>query len=1321
MKDIYFQHINVENGLSQTTAFSLYQDEFGIIWIGTRDGLNYYDGNKVKVYKPVSGDPTSLFGNNIENIVGDKKGSIYIKCKNGLVKYDLKKQQFSTITDAGIYAISYGRHQLWVGRKNKVEYLNDDNILESFCSFNTSDIEISSLLQSKNGQLFIGTKESGLYLAGDNKVPQLVIDSIGISSIYEDSKENIWIASRGNGLYLISKEGKIHNFRYEPEKTNSLPSNIVRCIVEDNFGFFWIGTMDGLVRFDQTSGTFARINSADNISQQGNYKSVISIIKDEQGSILSGTYHGGIRLFNPEFEIYKYYYAGKKNRTFQENAPTVGQIIHDSSDNLWITTEGGGISYYNRNDQSFKTFASNPNTNSISSDITKSIYLDSLRNQLWIGTIFAGLDCYLLDRKQFVNYRSKKQDTSSLSNNSIRKIIGTERHLYLATHKGICIMDLDTHVFSKIKSKYHSSFEEHQILDMVLDKQYSQLWFSCFNGLYKYHITTGQINYYPNNIICGKKSYNRVNSIFKDSKGRLWLGTSGEGLFLYDYDNDSFHKYEGVAKQLANEYVIALNESKMGCLLVATNRGLFRIDIENDRLNIYNQGNGFPISVINDNSIFVARNGEIFIGGINGMVSFYEKALHRSPKNYQINFTNLEVNNMPVKPNDGSGLINEALGYLQEIKLNHYHKTFSIEFATTNFVKTLETEVEYMLEGFDQDWVTAGYRRLITYTNLNPGKYTLFIRGRNPDSNGLHPEKRLSIIIEPPFYESNIAYLIYILITGGIIAFLMHVYTTRIRLKASIEYEKREKEQINLLNQSKLKFFINISHEFRTPLTLISGQAQQLLQTGNVSPHIFKKLVSIERNVKRMSHLIDELLDFRKQELGFNKLKVSHQNVIPFLEEIYTSFKEFAQYKNINYLFIHHQEEIDLYFDTAQLEKAIYNILSNAFKYTPDSGRIVVSAEVINYKVYIRIEDSGIGIPTDACKDIFTRFYQVENESNDCGGTKGTGIGLSFAKSIIDAHQGAIEVESEINKGTIFTIILQQGIHHLKDAEVIESPNKDRYCINHVQIPEQEFISEIRFSDHKEKRPYILIVEDNQEVLQLLFQLFENLYNIYTATNGQEGVEIATKHQPDIILSDIMMPVMSGTEMCIKIKSNPLTCHIPIVLLTAKAAIDYTIDGLQKGADDYISKPFHAKELIMRCNNIVNSRRLLQERYASQPDSSPQLLTHNNYDQELIEKVIRIIEDNIHNPDFNIDVLSREIGLGRTNLFAKIKGITGQTPNNFIMNTKLKRGMQLLTSTNMDISEIAYELGFNSPSYFIKVFKDLFGATPASYRKKELN
>ncbi|MDO9633731.1 MAG: two-component regulator propeller domain-containing protein [Paludibacter sp.] len=1311
LKAVYFEHLNMKNGLSHFTIHSLYQDEHGMVWVGTRDGLNRYDGNEITVFKELLNDSTALFANNIRNICGDKNGHLFLKCGPSLVSFDLKTEKTTVLRKHGVLGIYYGKEKLWFSANDSVFSYNPlgETGVTLHLKLPDKSSQATSILETNERILYAATN-NGEVIAFDRN--QKIAKKWNISDViylYEDSKKNIWACTRLNGLYKIDFSGNLVNYRHNPSNPFSIPDNFVRTICEDDFGNYWIGLFKGLAKFNLDKESFSLIEYEKQVQHGISNSSVWTIINDKQGTIWVGTYNGGINLYNPKYSIFNFH--GAYNTPNSLNGQVIGRIMEDKKGNLWIGADGGGLNYFDRNNGTFKSYQATDKANSLSINYIKTTWLDEKRNTLWIGTHMGGLNKLNLQTGKFTVFLHNSGNKTSIPDNSVREIVHRNDTLYFATGSNIGVFDLKTEScttmqFDKIIQ------QKRDIPDLILDSN-DRLWFSSSNQVLFLNMKTKKFSKF--------KTQNYVQLFYEDSKKRMLMGTNGDGILMFNEKKQVIEPYREFNKHLPSKYIVDIKESSGGYYYVSTNAGLVIVDTELKTSQILNSSNGFPLEALNENSLHITDKNEVFVGGINGMVSFFEKDLNIPRVDYSVNITGIRVNNKKVSPGKKS-IISASLPYLDEIVLKPKHSVITIFFATTNYINILKTDIEYQLVGFDKNWNDANYQQNITYTNLNPGTYTLRLRGKNKTDDGFYPEKTITIRVLPPFYKTKFAYLLYVIIILTITIIIFRFYYSKIQLSTSLEYEKREKKHIEELNQSKLRFFTNISHEFRTPLTLIINQIEVILQMGHVPQSIYGKLLNVMKNANRMKKLITELIDFRKYEQGYLKLKVSENELIPFLNEIFLSFKELAQSKDINYTFEFKQPDIKLWFDVNQMEKVFYNLLSNAFKYTQANGHITIRVEEEDYNVLVYVIDDGVGIDEGSLDQIFERFYQVDNDAQEMTTRQGSGIGLALAKGIVNLHHGKMGVKSEPNNGSKFWVKLPLGDNFFSPDQRISSHDKDLEAITDLSVPDKQFIDDI-LTSQKEVQSHnssILIIEDNDELLSLLAQLFEPIYKVITAVDGVDGFEKAVKHQPDIILSDVMMPKMSGVDMCSKLKSNFETSHIPIVLLTAQSAADYIVQGLLTGADDYIIKPFNQKVLITRCNNLVNTRKQLQKRYVRQLDLDPLIIATNSIDQQLIERATALVEKNIDNTTFDINLFASEMCLSRTNLFNKIKGVTGQTPNDFIMNIKLKKSVYyLLNMPDMSIGDIAVNVGFNSTSYYIKKFNDLYGATPAMYRKQQ--
>ncbi|MBR8704266.1 hybrid sensor histidine kinase/response regulator transcription factor [Bacteroides pyogenes] len=1318
-QNITFNHLTTDDGLSQFSVNSIYIDGQGIIWIGTREGLNRYNGNDILSFKLNKNDPNSLFSNTVLRITGDKKGKIYLLCTDGVAGFDLETQKFETLIQGNVDAIYY-KEKLYIGKKNEIYIFNEGTKnFDLYYRLAGKNIALSCFHLDPQKNLWIGTSGEGVYRLDKDRNLTHPIPKGNITSIYEDSSEELWIGSWEEGLYRVKQDGGIRNLKHDSRNPNSLSSDFVRSCCEDNSGNIWIGTFNGLNRYEKATGNFRLYTTNENRPGSLTHSSVWCIVKDGQGTLWLGTYFGGVNYFNPEYEIYTRYKVGQTEKEGL-SSPIIGRMIEDKAGNLWICTEGGGVNVYDRKKGTYRWYRHEEGKNSLSHNNVKAIYYDEKNEIMWIGTHLGGLNKLDIRTSRFTIYRMKAGDPSSIPSDIVRDIVPYRDKLIVATQAGACLFDPVTGKARLLFQETKEGREIKMVASLCLDRE-GTLWVAATGkGVYTYRFDTGKLTNYahipssPNSL-----SNNNVNSITQDSEGNLWFSTSGSGLDRYRKETDDFENFDVQSNGLSSDCIYDVCESSVdkGHLLLITNQGFSQFDFRKKTFQNYGIENGFPLTAVNENALYVTRDSAVFLGGVQGMISFSEKSLQFTPKSYRIMFSRLFVNGKEVLPADKGSILQKSIGYTHEIRLKANQSMFSIEYATSNFIAANRDEIIYRLEGFSDEW-TPAYRNIITYTNLNPGRYTLIVKSRRNDIN----QAKLSIRILPPWYKSWWAYLIYIVITGSLLLYLIRSYKSRIKLRESLKYEQKHTADIEALNQSKLRFFTNISHEFRTPLTLIVAQVETLLQVSTFTPTIYNKILGIYKSSIQLRELITELLDFRKQEQGHMKIKVSPHNLADFLYENYLLFLEYASSKQLNFEFSKSDDDIEIWYDQKQMQKVVNNLLSNAMKHTQAGDTIAIDVSKENEYAIVVIRDTGSGIDANEIDKIFDRFYQTERlDSLNTGA--GTGIGLSLTKGIVELHHGDIRVESEPGKGSSFIIRMKAGNNHFTAEQIAQEPAG--ICQPEQPASLTETLPEIEWGGNggEDKRipdATMLIVEDNESIKQMLENIFGNFYGVITASDGEEAWEKVQKEMPTIVLSDVVMPRMSGTELCKLIKTNFNTCHIPVVLLTARSAVEHTIEGLRIGADDYITKPFNTNLLISRCNNLVNSRRLLQEKFSKQPQAFAQMLATNPMDKEMLDRAMEIIERNMDNTDFNINIFAREMGMARTNLFTKLKAVTGQTPNEFILGIRLKRGaLMLRNNPELNITEISDRIGFSSSRYFSKCFKDIYHVSPLAYRKGE--
>ncbi|PXY01705.1 hybrid sensor histidine kinase/response regulator [Marinifilum breve] len=1318
-QDIYFDHLDLKDGLSQISVTTIEQDHLGTMWIGTRDGLNRYNGYEIDVFRHDRENPNSLLGNNIRDLKINTKNQIWILTWEGLSSINIETEEIKNYPLPDVNCFYLGAENIWVGSKRGLLILDqEEGKYQSANHILPESTVVTEIYENETGGLFFGTLKRGLLHYNKNNGKLITILEDEVSCVYKSKNDTLWVGTKNKGVYAIHDDNVLDHYT----RKSGLAHDVVRDICEDDNGNIWIGTFLGVSVLNVKEQSITNYYQSDKNPNALSHNSIYTMFRDQEGSIWIGTYFGGINIYNPKTNIFRYFVADSdQNKSI--NYRVVGSMLEDDDKNLWIATEGGGVNFYNRKTKQFKYITKGEGVNSLSHNNAKSLYLDN-HNRLWIGTHLGGLNMLDINSGRIKKYLKNDKNEFSIPSNVISAIIPYKTKLILGTNQGVILFDPKTERFSDyFEDEDQKLLVGQKILALLIDRN-DRLWIgSESKGLSVHDLNTGKLKNY-------RRNFNEANSIssdfiyqiYQDHMRRVWVATSGGGLNRYQPESDDFKIYSSANYNLPSDFIYGVTESRYGFLWVATSKGISKFDVEEERFQAYDYENGFPLSEINERGLQITSDGEVFVGGIQGMVSFWEKELQNQEISHSLYFTSLKVNNKEVKVGDETGILEKTLPFTYQINLNYKHSVIEIDFTSFNYLKANKSRYQYRMIGFDNNWVDAGYKRSVGYTNLSPGDYKFEVRETHRDGQ-IGATTSLAIRIDPPFYNTWWAYIIYLAIVVLILIYVNRMLISKAILEENLKKEQVDKERIRELNQSKLRFFTNISHEFRTPLTLILGQLEALLDESNLAPKLSNKLLVAYKNSSRLKNLIDELLEFRKQELGHMKLRVNEHNFIAFVKTIFDSFHEYAKKRNLNFKLVCHQDQIPLFFDARQMEKVFFNLLSNAFKFTPDGGSIYVLVDNHEEDVVVKVIDSGEGMPSEYIDKIFDRFYQVDNIGQQKHQHLGSGIGLALTKGIVDLHGGKIHVESKHEEGSCFEIHLPKGKGHLKGEFVVWDEEQCFEINTNTKILSDPTV-ESEVKDLKMlalgNSATVLIVEDNAEVREMLCSSFEDEYTIVAVENGEQGLERAKELQPDLIISDVMMPVMSGTDMCQQLKNDITTSHIPVILLTAKDALEYKIEGMELGADDYITKPFNMKFLQARCRNLIKSRRSLQDKFRTNPTLGIKNITSNTLDAELLEKAIAIVDEHMDNSKFDVNTFAQEMCLGRTSLYAKIKGITGQTPNEFILSSRLKKAAIMLRSeSGVSVSEVAYAVGFTTPRYFSKCFSDQYKISPSKYAKGE--
>lgn len=1311
----YFRNLSLQHGLSQPSVLSIAQDGLGRMWFGTQEGINMYDGEQITYVKGTitnaQGDSLWI-GNYVSFIVDDNDGNIFFIADNNLFGYDIRTSAYKQYTTGyATTALAVCDNEIWYTHKDSLFTFNRRQDASSFQLVLPSHT-INTLTVSKTC-IYVGMPD-GLSIIPRKALDQsrFMLKDTDIYSVFECSGGEVWIGTRMQGLFRL-KDNVIQEVPHTPAGNAGIRNPQIRAFAEDDERNIWFGTFAGLQKYDARKQSYTLIQIPQYVGGL-NHPSIFSLCKDREGTIWIGSFYGGVNYFSPDRSgvVHYDYQAGNLSNLYYSY---IGEMVEDKHHNLWISTDGGGISCVNENWELVHQFAAGQ-PNSILYNNIKSICYDSKNDYLYIGTHLGGLSRYDIQKNKFYNYQQYPSGDAPLPHNFIYQVRMWNGTLYLSSREGFFQLDPATNRFTFLFKPYSycTNFDIDVAGNLYANQGDKVLIVPLSDLSQKSFLRLQEMGY--------KGSVARVRA----AKDGAYICTLGSGLLYYDRRTNKITTYNVENSTLPSNYCYNVKQTASNKFILTGDKGITLFDpAEQSFIRLGQKEIFLRAPIIRDCGIYISPTNKIYIGDTKGVTLLNEEEFQTSQVEISsLYFSALHVNNKLIQPSTEEGILTEALPFMKRLNLDSEQNNLLIRFAHSDYQnKHTQQGFEYKLEGLDKVWTYTPVPEA-RYTNLDPGDYTLYVRMAHASSQ---PPIQLAIHIATPWYDTWWAWIFYLVTVGSVIAYYAWNRMAKLALARSLENERMEKRHIEELNQAKLVFFTNVSHEFRTPLTLIVSHIDTLLQNQLLPPQVYNKILKIKQSSQRMTNLVSELLDFRRFTQNRFILQIGQRDMGKFLKEIYLSFSDYAHQSNIRYEFRCNPVEVICWFDAKQLEKVFFNLLSNAFKYTPEGGEIGITVTTDSGNVKIQINDTGCGISDSDSARIFDRFYQADNQQ----GTEqspGTGIGLALTKSIVEKHHGTILVESEVGKGSVFTVTLSLHINAYQQDEHVQfvddapevitmsEPLEEKKTVLPTDISMQE--DNLLANEEPEHERKLLLVEDNKELLQILQQLFEPFYKVYLANNGKEGLALTYEHKPNLIISDVMMPEMSGTEMCLQIKNNIDLCHIPIILLTALNTTEQNIEGLNRGADDYISKPFNAQLLLARANNLVRNRLLMQHQLRKQPLSEIDLTSINPLDQEMLRKTSQIIEEHIDDPDFDIPELCKGVGIGRSLLYSKFKALTGMTPNNFLLNYRLKHAATLLQQySDLPIAEVSDRSGFSSPVYFSRCFKNQYGCTPQGYQR----
>lgn len=1310
-----FYHLTNQNGLSGNTIITITQDTDGFLWLGTPAGLNRYDGRETKCYFYSESNPKSLSSSYITCVLAASNGALWVGTAEGLNYYDPEKESFERIYLNGygekytsknrincLYKDKKGR--VWIGTTDGIYCLAADK-KRSFTRilFNKASqgvLDISSLCEDYSGVLWIGTVRNGLiamYPDGTKKSGYKYVSySTGtvagltdnnISSIVEDTYNQLWVATANGGLSRFERKDK----KFAPIPNNTWS---ISCLMADRKGHLWIAAPGRLSNLDIATGKM--ISSEHNAedfppaSDQG----VISMYEDKAGSVWLGSYDGAsvTHLTDLPFRT--------ERGCFADNT-YINAIAADGAQNILIGTEKG-LCVMPPHHLSF----AEKDLKAIEAVKTVSKGYDG---SIWVGSSSTGLWQFHPTGKT-TRFLHDTNDTTSLSDNYvICALEDSQKRLWAGSRHGLNLLNKRTGKFIHF-SKNKPEALSRTIYSLFEDSR-KNLWIGTETGLCLLRYRAEAFEWFPTtsrkSISFGK---GRVVTIYEDKRGQLLIGTHADGLKRYDAKTNSLVSFTMAGMP---EDVINLQDDHSGNLWLTSYNQLYKLDYLHKTIRSYNFYDRIPGYVINERSLFRSKTGELFFGTDQGLLRFIPEQVEDNPMLPAVVFTSLTLSARKI----GESGISSAkiITKNKNIVLNYWENSFSVNFSVLNYVKPEKNQYAFKLEGLENTWNYSAIPSA-SYNRLAPGTYTLLAKGSNNDGIWNEKPARMTIVILPPWWKTWWAYSMY-MVTFFVILFLI---TRFFWLRASFRMEQD-------LQKHKLDFFTNISHEIRSHLMLVSAPIEKMLQSEKLSRNVHRQLGNIHDNSARLSGLVKELMDFRKAESANLKLNVTRNDLVPFLKNIFTTFSQLAETRGIKSSFLTDSSSIELWFDPIQFEKTVYNLLSNAYKFTPDTGYVKMSIESLEETVRIDVTDNGKGIAKENLKKVFVSYFQVYDPNLM---NPGHGLGLALSKSIVELHKGTLTVESadnsdENNRKTTFSILMRKGIEHFSDEQIID-PNRNGEAILDVsESPSFEIDHEPTTADSADKNRYtILLAENHEEFRQLLTDTLAKSYKIICCNDGKEAYKMATSQIPDLIVSDIIMPEMNGLELCKKVKNHENTSHIPIILLTAHDSQFYQLKGLQQGADAYIPKPFRLEILELKIRNLLAARKAIQQKFSSRLvlETGNEIIV-NNREEQFINALLKYVEENMENPQFSVTMLSKHLGMSEPVLYKKVRALLNMTVNDFIKTIRLKKAAKLLRA-GQSPAEVSALVGYSDQKYFSREFKKTYGVTPGkwpNFTNSELN
>jgi len=1336
---LQFEQITSVQGLSNNTVFDITQDTEGFMWIGTREGLDKFDGQRITTY--YENGTGNLPGNFIEQVLVTSGGRLIVGTQKGSCIYNKETDTFFPVLYAGesvgsifkIIEISSG----------EVLISSDRGLFKADRSMNLSkisDLEFIDICEYRSGiiwgisgsEIMVFNLEGEIIRRYSNKmdvVGDLDMSSANIECLYTDSRGIMWIGTKRDGIGFYNQDtDRFYNLKLK-EGVNPIEDNFIRVINEDMLGRLWIGTESGLFIYNVNSETFEFYGQCFIATEKGlNDKAIYSIFRSRDNLMWIGTYFGGINYTSLFQKGFNRIYADGGEVGLSGNA--ISEIIETRDNNLWIATEDGGICIYNPENKTFEYLKHNPGDPlSLSSNNVHALEEDKYGN-IWIGTFIGGLNKYnrKLDRIEQVNLippaENMEEDVYTKSLFSI--LIDSKDRIWVGSIEGLYMRENENDDFRI----WNPEFFQNNFVYQIDEDSLGNIWVATYEqGIFKVDREMEVSNYRTerNHDILS----DRIVFSYVENLNTIWFGTVDGGLIKHDIINGSFKTFTE-KDGLPNNTVYAITGDFAGHLWLSTNKGLSMFNISSEEFVNYTVNDGLIGNQFNFKSGVTTRDGTIFFGAVNGLTYFNPLQLRKDDRAPSVHFTDFRISNNSVKIGKDK-ILDKHINFQDKISLDYKNKVFTIDFVALDYLAPKKVQYAYYLDGLEKEWNYVGSNNNATYTNLSPGRYTFYLKASNGDQVWSDNIRQLSIRVLPPFWISVWGFILYGFILLSASFLIIRFYMIRQKEKMNVRLARIEKEKNEEISKHRLNFFTYISHEFKTPLTLIIATLEHIMNYEDILPKFKDYGILMRKNALRLLFLINQLMDFRKIETDHASIKFNRGDIVRFIKSTFLSFKPLMKKLSIAAKFKSNIDSYIVYFDADKIEKILTNLISNSCKSFKKPGTISLDVKIFERshlanpspdeeksgELIITISDDGPGLPQEKLEQIYKPF-----ESGDPSDFHSSGIGLSLVNSLVRYLNGQINFSAGNKGGTIIAIQLPL-IHNpspdlIKDESFIEKNTSFDIERTPFYIDTEEVI--LDFQDNGSVKTYeLIIVEDNKELASFLHHHFAPIFRVQLAKDGVEAIEKIKKSQPDIVISDIMMPRMDGYTLCNTLKETIEFSHIPVILLTSKSGEDARIEGLFRGADVYIDKPFNLKELDLQVRNIIRSRENLRKHYATYGELNENTGVLSNRDQMFIRTLSETVHKHLDNGSFDVDTFCREVNMSRTLLHMKLKKITGLSTTEFIKSIRLNEAKKMIAENKLTIAEIAYRVGYNDPAYFSKSFKRFFGHVPSDAGSGVLN